>query len=650
MGAQPTTEDHLGAGREAIVNRAWPEAYDHLRAADSEGSLEPGDLERLAKAAYWTGRAAEAIEARERAYGAHIERGDRERAAFAALTLRREHATKLAGSIAQGWLGRAEKLLEGRPESVAHGYLAIAHGELARNRGEFEHALEHVDRALEIAGRSEDRDLLAWAVMRRGMVLVAMGRMDEGWSLMEEVSAAAVGGELGDYTTGAVFCNVVSICRDLADYARAREWSDAAKRWCERQAIAGFPGVCRVHRAEVMRLIGAWDEAETEVRRASAELADFSPAYAGMAHHELGEVRLRVGDLEGAEEAFHRAHELGEDPQPGLALLHLARGKVDAAATSIARSLEELAWDRLARARLLPAQAEISRAMGDAAGARDAASELDAIAEEFGTSAIRAGADWSHGLVALVEGDHAEAVRRLRRARQGWKRIDAPYEAARAGMALAEAHLGEGDREAAALELRTARAVLVRLGAQLDVRRADEMLAAAGAERPGERTLRTFMFTDVVGSTVLIEAIGDEAWENLRRWHDQALRRCFSDHDGQEVDHAGDGFFVAFPDVAAAIACAIDIQRRLADHRREHGFAPQVRIGLHSAEALDAGGDYSGVGVHRAARIGAAAGGGEIVASAESIRELSGVRVSQPRRVTLKGISDPVEVVSIDWR
>jgi len=650
VGTQPTTEGRLEAARQALARRAWPEAYERLQEIDAEDPLEPVDLESLGKAAYWTGRPAGAIEATERAYAAHVERGDHERAAFLALTLRRQYATRLAGSIAKGWLGRAERLLEGRPDSVAMGYLAIARGELAWDRGEFEQALSHLERALGIAEGSSDRDLLAWAVMRRGMVQVSMGRLDEGWSLMEEVSAAAVGGELGVYTTGAVFCNVVSMCRDMADFARAREWSDAAKRWCERQAMTGFPGVCRVHRAEVMRLIGAWGEAEQEVRRATVELRDFNPVYAGMAFHELGEVRLRMGDLEAAGEAFRQAHELGEDPQPGLALLQLAEGKPDAAAASIARSLEELTWDRLARARLLPARAEIARAAEDAGTARAAAEELDAIADEFDTAAIRAGVEWAHGLADLAAGDPAGAVRRLRQARQRWQSVDAPYEAAKTGVVLAEAHLADGDREAAAMELRSARAVFDRLGAIPDARRAEELLATAAGGARAELARRTFVFTDVVGSTALIEAIGDEAWQGLKRWHDQALRSCFSQHEGEEVDHAGDGFFVAFPDAGAAAACAIEIQRRLAEHRRQHGFAPQVRVGLHAAEALDLGGDYSGMGVHAAARIGALAGGGEILASAESVLGLHAIASSEPRTVTLKGISEPVQVVSIDWR
>jgi hypothetical protein len=179
--------------------------FDAFGAADAAKPLEPEDLEGMAKAGWWTGRPNESIAARERAYAAYVGRGDKARAAFAALTLRREYNAKLQGSVAQGWLKRAETLLDGEPESTAHGYLAIAHGQLAWGRGELDHALSHMERAIEIAGRFDDRDLPAWAEMYKGMVLVDMGRVEEGWLLMEAVSAAAVGGELGGYTTGGIF-------------------------------------------------------------------------------------------------------------------------------------------------------------------------------------------------------------------------------------------------------------------------------------------------------------------------------------------------------------------------------------------------------------------------------------------------------------
>jgi class 3 adenylate cyclase len=148
----------------------------------------------------------------------------------------------------------------------------------------------------------------------------------------------------------------------------------------------------------------------------------------------------------------------------------------------------------------------------------------------------------------------------------------------------------------------------------------------------------------------LVEAIGDEAWHDLLHWHDDALRRCFASNMGEEVHHTGDGFFVAFQDARTALACATAIQRTLADHRRDHGFAPQVRIGVHGAEATRVGDDFEGAGVHAAARIGALAEGGEVLASVDTVEGIDDVAFGASREVTLKGLAKPVQVVAVDWR
>ena len=163
------------------------------------------------------------------------------------------------------------------------------------------------------------------------------------------------------------------------------------------------------------------------------------------------------------------------------------------------------------------------------------------------------------------------------------------------------------------------------------------------------RVAKTFMFTDIVKSTNLVELLGDDAWQDLLRWHDETLRSIFSAHRGEEITATGDGFFVGFDTPDAALACAVAIQRKLTDHRREHGFAPQVRIGLHASGAMQVAKNIIGKGVHEAARIAALAEGGEILASKQTVAE-SRFQVSEPRTVTLKGFAEPVEIVSIDWR
>jgi len=169
-----------------------------------------------------------------------------------------------------------------------------------------------------------------------------------------------------------------------------------------------------------------------------------------------------------------------------------------------------------------------------------------------------------------------------------------------------------------------------------------------GKTAPNRRVLKTFMFTDVVGSTNLVEALGDEAWDTLLRWHDTTLREVFTAHEGREISTTGDGFFVGFDSPEQAVAAAVAIQRRLADHRKQAGFAPQVRIGLHASDAQQVGTNYRGKGVHEASRIAGLATGGQIIASLSTVGE--SYRSSGVRSELLKGLSEPMEVVTIDWR
>jgi class 3 adenylate cyclase len=185
--------------------------------------------------------------------------------------------------------------------------------------------------------------------------------------------------------------------------------------------------------------------------------------------------------------------------------------------------------------------------------------------------------------------------------------------------------------------------------AAITVEEVEELLPwqLRGKEAP-RRVEKTFMFTDIEKSTNLVEALGDEAWQGVLRWHDEALRSLFADHKGDEVVATGDGFFVGFDSPDEALACAVAIQRRLDEQRRQHGFAPKVRIGVHAAGATQVGRNFSGKGVHEAARIAALAEGNEIVSS-QATAAGSRFPTSEARAVTLRGTSEPVEIVSVDW-
>jgi class 3 adenylate cyclase len=646
-------DELIEAGRDALQRHQWQDAYDALSEADGQGSLAGADLELLAWAAYWSAHPDETVEAVERAYGAYLKEGNRSAAAMMAFRVAEQHGMRMAIPQAQGWAAKAERLAQENPEWPVHGWLEWMRGLMAWFQGDFEGAIGNYDRALEFASRTGDRNLQGMSLHDKGHSLCLLGRVPEGTALMDEAMVAVVGGELDPEAAGYVYCGMIGACSKLGDYQRAAEWTEATLRWCERQSVPAFPGVCRIHKAELMRLRGSLTKAEEEARLACEELPRFN-FFSGLgpANHEIGEVRRRLGDFRAAEMAYTQAHEFGYNPQPGLSLLRLAQGKVDAAGAGIRQALAETSGNHCLQVRLLAAQAEIALAAGDLDTAASAGKELDTVVGEYEAASLHAIAAGVRGAVRLAQGDAAGALPDLRRAQQTWRQIDAPYEVAELCLLLAKTHQSLGDEDAAVMEARSARDTFERVGARPAAEQAAALLGelTPSTERQ-ERVGRAFMFTDIVKSTDLVGAIGDEAWEGLLGWHDKTLRSLFASHGGEVAHHTGDGFFVAFDDAGSALGCAVAVQRALAEHRRAHGFALQVRIGVHAGEGTRRGQDYSGGEVHKAARIAALAEGGEILASVDTVTVADGeFRASEPRRVAMKGVAQPVEVARIEWR
>lgn len=652
MSVESATSDPLTQARDAYGRHQWQDAHDLFTAANSDSSLDAPDLEALSQAAWFTGRPDEAIEAKEQAFKIYLANGDKARAGFVAMDLFNHNLHKGLPSIAAAWKHRGERILESEPESYATGYLALTRSFDAESSGDLEKGLAEAETAHRIGLETGDPDLIAHALMAMGAMKIAVGATQQGLALMEEAAGAAVNGELSPFVTGLTCCRMISAARDLTDYKRASEWTEATEKCCERNALSAFPGVCRIHRAEVTAISGAWEKAEQELRLATTELASFNadePIADGL--YAIGEIRLRQGDLEGAETALKEAHAIGRTPQPALALVRLGQGKARTAAAALNSALEEVAHNQWSRLRLLPTQVQLSIAIGDLAKARAATEELTEIVQTNEVPAARANKHESWGRLLLAEGDPVGAVRELRTAQREWRQVGAPYEVARVRAVLGAALRAAEDDDEADLELAAAHEEFVRLGAKLDAAATEKAIKAA-AERSGGpvTTRKTFMFTDIVGSTNLAEALGNDAWVRLLQWHDDTLRGLVARHGGELVNSTGDGFFVSFDSAARGIECAVAIQRTLAEHRRTTGFAPPVRIGLHVAEANRDGNDYRGVGVHVAARVASAAGSAEIIATTETLDEAGAAFVtSEPRLATLKGVAEPVSVASINW-
>jgi class 3 adenylate cyclase len=444
-----------------------------------------------------------------------------------------------------------------------------------------------------------------------------------------------------------VYCVTITSCQNVGDYRRAAEWTEAASRWCEHADMNGFPGACRIHRAEIMRLRGDWPQAEKTALAACEELHEFDRLITAGGYYEIGEIRRRRGDFAAAEEAFRTANELGRSPQPGLALLQLAQGRVESAVAGVTRRLADLG-EPLGRVGALTALAEIAIAAADLDTARAAADELQGIVDSYKIGDRRAPAfdatvHFTLGQLALAEKDWAAAAHELGRARDDWQQTGAPYETAQARLLLGIAFRGQGDEHAAALEFEAAHKTFERLGAKLDEARAEELLGRVDARR-------TFLFTDIVDSTRLLETLGDDQWRKLLAQHDRLVRSEIAESGGEVIKQTGDGFFASFEDARAALDAAVAIQRAL----RSDVFEPEVRIGAHAGTAFKTGAsfsDYGGQSVHVAARIGAAAGGGEILVSRETIDGLEpSFQLSEPRAASLRGFDRTIEVVSVDWR
>ena len=482
MGVQLTPVEQA---RDAASREAWSDAYALLSSLD-EGDLTPDDFDALADAAWWLCRIADSLAARHKAYAGHAGVGAERQAGAAAWMLYYEHHLAGRSAVAAGWLRRAHRHLGIVPECAEHALLAFAECELAQVRGDLNAAMEHARHMVDIARRCDSPDLIAMGLQCQGGILVARGEMAEGLGLLDEAMCAVTAGELSAMFTGWIYCQVLVRCMDIADLRRAAEWTDAAMAWCASlPAATPYHGLCRVHQAEVMSLRGAWSQAEAEARRTCEETLSSYPGVAAEAFYLTGEIRRRIGDELGAEDAFGRAHELGRDPHPGLALLRLAQGRADDAAAALRAALADDGWSRLGRARLRSAQAEVAVACGALGVATAASDALDVLARDSGTDLMRALADTARGALLLAENDTDGALRVLRRARNRWVDLGVPYEAARVRVLLAAASSGAGDVDGARMELQAARSVFARLGSAADVRRTAELLAGSAHPSAG---------------------------------------------------------------------------------------------------------------------------------------------------------------------
>lgn len=461
-----TEASPLESARAAAAEGDWQTACDLLIEADAAAPLTGADLPLLAGVAYAAGRLDVTIDSWERAYRDGLRAGDHVAAAGAAVRIAMHlmFDTALLAPV-RAWLTRAERLLASHEGTTAvHAWLAVVRSYDRLLSGDFDGARQWARRAID-AGVTHDPAAAALGSVAEARALILQGDTTEGLRLLNEAAVATMAGEIDPLSTGVVYCEVVCAFQALGHYDLAEEWTAAMERWRHGKPVGSVHGRCRIHRAEILRLRGACAEAESEILMACEELRPYLRREFGWPLTELGRIRLRMGDTDGAEHAFRAAQEAGWDPQPGIALVHLRRGDAPRAAASIRDALDHPSalpskeWPpntALRRAPLLEAQVEIEIAAGDLGRARSAAGELERVAAMFQSKALAATAALARARVTLATGDAAEAGREFQKAAQQWSDIGAPYETALAHTGFADALRAQRNEEESEPDVRTA--------------------------------------------------------------------------------------------------------------------------------------------------------------------------------------------------
>jgi DNA-binding CsgD family transcriptional regulator len=459
--------DELARGREAYALHAWTSAREHLTQADP-AVLTPEDWHALATAAYLVADRDTAVKAWHQAFQAHVAAGEPLAAAVDAQWIAYVHNTSGNPAVGAGWVARGLRLLEGQPEDAEpRGFLTIHEFYRHLESGDFAGAAECGTRVLQIGRRWGNGDLIAFGLISQGRMLIYAGRVAEGLALLDEAMVGLAAGEVSPIASGNIYCAMIEGCQEISDYRRMSEWTAALDRWCGDQPdLVPYTGQCAVHRGQILRARGSFPQALAELDAAADRYrAEGIESAVGLALYERGEVLRTLGDLDGAQSAFAGAASGGLEPQPGLSLLWLARGRTSAAAASARRLLDEPAGP-VQRARVLPAVVEILVATGDPALATAVADELAGIADEFGCDGLLAQAGYAVGLAALAKGDPGAALAPLRRAWTTWIALGARYDAARARVQIALAFRGLGDEEGALSELAVAERAFADLGTE----------------------------------------------------------------------------------------------------------------------------------------------------------------------------------------
>lgn len=504
-------ENKTEQGRKAFRKQAWSDAYSLLSSADQETSLEPDDLELLAKAAYLTGKYFNCTDTWNRAHHAFLKQDKTKRAANCAFWLGMILINQGDHAQGGGWIARTARLVEdNQHDCVEKGFLLVPKALQSLGSGDYENAHYLFSQAVEVGRGFNNPDLITLGRLGCGQALVLQNHISEGTTLFDEVMVAVLSDEISPIVTGIAYCAVIETCQKIYDLSRAKEWTGALSRWCDSQPdLVPFRGQCLVRRVEIMQLYGEWQNAMKEVQRACEILSGppGEPA-AGEAYYRKGELFRLLGKFSKAEEMYRQASKWGKKPQPGLSLLRLAQGEAEDALAAIRQSEENK--DRISRSKILPAYIEIMLAAGQTQAAKAAAIELGEIADELEAPFLKAMACRSQGHVLLADGDPRAALEKLGNSWSLFKSFDAVYESAKTRVLIGRACREMGDNDTAEMELGAALWRFQQLGAVPDQETVESLIRKSPPDNihgltPRELEVLRFLATGKTNKTIAVD-------------------------------------------------------------------------------------------------------------------------------------------------
>ncbi len=512
-----TTTNTLARGREAFRHQAWADAYTILSSAKDETALTPPDLELFAQSAYLTGEESECIRIWTEAHHEYLNHDDIRKAAQSAFWIGMILFNRGERAQGSGWIARAGRLIEDYQEDcVESGFLLIPEALQYLRKGKPEVAYKLFSQAVEIGVRFDDLNLITFGRLGSGQALIRQNQIEEGTALFDEVMVAVVTDEISPIVAGIVYCAVIDTCQKIYDLRRAREWTKALSRWCDSQPdLIPYRGQCLVRRAEIMQLHGNWPQAMTEIEQACQLSKTSSPPATGEAFYRQAELHRLQGKFSKAEEAYQQASKWGKNPQPGLALLRLAQGRIEAAKSAIRPVMDE-DQDRMSRSIILPAYIEIMLAAEELHSAEESANELSDIATELGASLLHAIALRAEGKILLANAKPGAALKKLRWSWSLLKKIEALYESACTQVLIGLACRELGDEDTAQMEIQTAIQIFKQLGAEPDFANADSLIPTNPPEETHGLTPRELEVLGLVATGKTNKAIANELFISER--------------------------------------------------------------------------------------------------------------------------------------